>query len=114
AKQNEKQRASLVEVMELACVYFEGRLDTDVSARGYLAWRHIDAALQKMFRLGYAPPDRYALRDHLAGKGIDRDQMIEAGLLVHGEEIAVPYDRFRDRIMFPICDRSGRVIAFSG
>jgi DNA primase len=71
-------------------------------------------ALRKTFRLGYAPAERYGLRDHLAGKGIERDQMIEAGLLVHGEEIAVPYDRFRDRIMFPICDRSGRVIAFSG
>jgi DNA primase len=40
--------------------------------------------------------------------------MIEAGLLIHGEDIAVPYDRFRDRVMFPICDRSGRVIAFGG
>ena len=40
--------------------------------------------------------------------------MIEAGLLVHGEDIAVPYDRFRDRVMFPIHDRSGRVIAFGG
>ena len=40
--------------------------------------------------------------------------MIEAGLLIHGEEIAVPYDRFRDRIMFPIRDPTGRVIAFGG
>ena len=40
--------------------------------------------------------------------------MIEAGLLIHGEDIAVPYDRFRDRVMFPICDRGGKVIAFGG
>ena len=40
--------------------------------------------------------------------------MIEAGLLVHGDDIAVPYDRFRDRVMFPIADRAGRVIAFGG
>ena len=40
--------------------------------------------------------------------------MIDAGLLIHGEDIAVPYDRFRDRVMFPIHDRTGRVIAFGG
>ena len=40
--------------------------------------------------------------------------MIEAGLLIHGEDIAVPYDRFRNRVMFPIGDRAGRVIAFGG
>ena len=60
------------------------------------------------FRLGYAAPDRFALRDALAGPGVDAEQMIEAGLLVHGEGIAVPYDRFRDRVMFPIHDRSGK------
>ena len=40
--------------------------------------------------------------------------MVETGLLIGGEDIAVPYDRFRDRVMFPICDRSGRVVAFGG
>jgi DNA primase len=54
------------------------------------------------------------LRDALAAKGIPVQAMIEAGLLIHGEDIAVPYDRFRDRIMFPIYDPSGRVIAFGG
>ena len=67
-----------------------------------------------LFGLGYAPPDRFALRDALAAKGVDAPQMIEARLLVHGEDIAVPYDRFRDRVMFPIHDRSGRVVAFGG
>jgi DNA primase len=64
--------------------------------------------------LGYALPEKYALRDALAARGIPVQAMIEAGLLIHGEEIAVPYDRFRDRIMFPIHDASGRVIAFGG
>ncbi len=71
-------------------------------------------ALQSEFRLGYAGPEKFALRDHLAGKGISAEQMIAAGLLVHGDDIAVPYDRFRERIMFPIADRSGRTIAFGG
>ena len=83
-------------------------------ARGYLADRGVAPAVQRQFRIGYSPAERFALRDHLAGKGVLAEQMIEAGLLVHGEDIAVPYDRFRDRVMFPICDRSGRVIAFGG
>ena len=70
--------------------------------------------LQKQFRLGYALAEKYALRDHLAAKGVATETMIEAGLLIHGEDIAVPYDRFRDRVMFPIADRSGRIIAFGG
>ena len=112
----EKKRASLVEVLELATQFFEARLvDREgVQARTYLAGRQVTQALQKQFRLGYSPADRYALRDHLAGRGIDREAMIETGLLVHGEDIAVPYDRFRERVIFPIQDRSGRVIAFGG
>ena len=112
----EKKRASLVEVLELATQFFEARLvDREgVQARTYLAGRQVTPALQKQFRLGYSPADRYALRDHLAGRGIGREAMIETGLLVHGEDIAVPYDRFRERVIFPIQDRSGRVIAFGG
>src|SRR6476659_3450321 len=112
----EKKRASLVEVLELATQFFEARLvDREgVQARTYLAGRQVTPALQKQFRLGYSPADRYALRDHLAGRGLDGEAMMETGLLVHGEDIAVPYDRFRERVIFPIQDRSGRVIAFGG
>jgi DNA primase len=112
----EERRKSLHEVMELACLFFEAQLK-DVrgqEARRYLAGRQLGADTQKRFRLGYSPPDRFALRDHLAGKGVSAEDMIEAGLLVHGEEIAVPYDRFRNRVMFPICDPKGRVVAFGG
>ena len=83
-------------------------------ARAYLDRRQISVAAREKFRLGFAPPERHALRDHLAAKGASVETMIEAGLLVHGEDIAVPYDRFRNRVMFPICDRAGRVIAFGG
>ena len=54
------------------------------------------------------------LRDALAAKGVDPQQMIDTGLLVHGEGITVPYDRFQNRVMFPIHDRGGRVVAFGG
>ncbi len=116
SEQRERERATLQDVMELAAAFFEAQLQAreGARARGYLADRGMAPAVQRQFRIGYSPAERFALRDHLAGKGVLAEQMIEAGLLVHGEDIAVPYDRFRDRVMFPICDRSGRVIAFGG
>src|SRR4029077_1448672 len=66
------------------------------------------------FRLGYAPAERFALKEHLGKEGLSTPDMIEAGLLVAGDDIPVPYDRFRDRVMFPITDLRGRVIAFGG
>ena len=76
--------------------------------------RRIEARSRTEFRIGYAPSGRHALRDALAAKGADVATMCEAGLLIHGDDVAVPYDRFRERVMFPIHDRSGRVIAFGG
>ena len=114
--QREKARASLQDVMEMAAKFFEAELQTPrgARARGYLADRGIAPQTQRQFRMGYSPNEKFALRDFLAGKGATSEMMCEAGLLVHGEDIAVPYDRFRDRVMFPICDRSGKVIAFGG
>ena len=116
SEQRERQRASLLDVMEMAAKFFEAELQArgGAKARGYLADRGLMPPIQRQFRLGYAPAERYALRDHLASKGVLAEQMMEGGLLVHGEDIPVPYDKFRDRVMFPICDRSGRVIAFGG
>ena len=66
------------------------------------------------FRLGYATSERFALKEHLGSHGIPVEDMIEAGLLIAGGDIPVPFDRFRDRVMFPITDIRGRVIAFGG
>ena len=112
----QKQRATLNQVLELAAVFFEAQLQAraGAKARGYLADRGLPLAVQQQFRLGYAPAEKYALRDALAAKDASVEIMCEAGLLIHGEDIAVPYDRFRDRVMFPICDRAGKVIAFGG
>ncbi len=112
----EKKRASLIEVIAMAARIFESNLQQPVGAkaRGYLSDRGLGPAVQQRFSLGYASPERFHLRDGLAAKGVGVDQLIEAGLLIHGEDIAVPYDRFRDRVMFPIHDRAGRVIAFGG
>jgi DNA primase len=114
--EHEKKRSSLFDVMLAAQRLFEANLHQPIGAkaRGYLSDRGLGPAAQSRFSLGFSSPERFALRDALAGQGVGVDQMIEAGLLVHGEGIAVPYDRFRDRVMFPIHDRSGRVIAFGG
>jgi DNA primase len=116
AEAQEKARATLHEVLARAASYFSARLagGEGAAARAYLAGRGINSELQGRFGLGYALPEKYALRDHLAGTGVPVPTMIEAGLLIHGGDIAVPYDRFRDRIMFPIHDLGGRVIAFGG
>ncbi len=112
----EKRRAGLHEVMELATGFFQkefaGRRGT--KAREYIERRGVSQGLLEQFRIGYAPSDRYALREYLAGRGISVEAMVEAGLLVSGEDIAVPFDRFRDRLIFPICDSRGRVVAFGG
>jgi DNA primase len=112
----EEQRASLYDVMELAAKFFEERLQSasGARARAYLADRGLPNAIHQEFRLGYAPDERSALRSFLATKEITVEQMAEAGLIVSGEDIPVAYDRFRDRIMFPINDARGKVIAFGG
>jgi DNA primase len=66
------------------------------------------------FRIGYATGERFALKEHLGAHGIPVEDMIEAGLVIAGDDIPVPYDRFRDRVMFPISDWRSRVIAFGG
>src|SRR6266496_4125979 len=112
----DQRRKSLIDIVELAAKFFEATLASRLGAkaRGYLADRGLDPATQVKFRLGYAPAERFALKEHLGNAGIATEDMIEAGLLVAGDDIPVPYDRFRDRIMFPIADLRGRVIAFGG
>src|SRR5215469_14266732 len=112
----DERRKTLNDVVELAAKFFESTLASraGAKARGYIADRGIDPATQVKFRLGYAPPERFALKEHLGKAGIATEDMIEAGLLVAGDDIPVAYDRFRDRVMFPISDLRGRVIAFGG
>ena len=112
----DERRKTLNDIVELAAKFFEDALASraGAKARGYLADRRLDSAMQVKFRIGYAPPERFALKEHLGNAGIPSADMIEAGLLVAGDDIPVPYDRFRDRVIFPIADLRGRVIAFGG
>jgi len=116
AARHEQRRKTLYDVMELAAKFFADTLASrnGAKARGYLGDRAISPSVQLQFRLGYAPGERFALKEHLGAHGIPVEDMVEAGLLVSGDDIPVPYDRFRDRVMFPITDLRGRVIAFGG
>jgi DNA primase len=116
AEAQENRRHTLHQVCEEAAAFFEATLASraGAKARGYLADRGLDPSTQLKFRLGYAPAERFALKEHLGNLGISVEDMVEAGLLVTGDDIPVPYDRFRNRVMFPIADFNGRVVAFGG
>ncbi|MFO1169911.1 MAG: DNA primase [Hyphomicrobiaceae bacterium] len=106
----------LVAASEAAAKFYEERLKAadGRAARDYLVRRGLAAETIANFRLGYAPDSRSALKEHLASKGFKTEEMAKAGLLISGPDISVPYDRFRGRLMIPIPDLKGRVIAFGG
>ncbi|MEQ1754538.1 MAG: DNA primase [Micropepsaceae bacterium] len=112
----EKAQRSLHEIMEMAADFFEAELKgpRGSKARSYLDGRQLTGSAVQPFRLGFSPDSRHSLKDHLASKGVTVEDMVEAGLLVAPEEGGTPYDRFRGRVMFPIIDPRGRVIAFGG
>ncbi|MHA1547207.1 MAG: DNA primase [Alphaproteobacteria bacterium] len=112
----DRRRASLQEVVEAAARYFEEQLAAPQGqgAQRYLRDRGLDVAIQRTFRLGFAPAGRHGLKNHLAQNGVDEAQMVEAGLLIAGPDIKVSFDRFRDRLIFPINDARGRVVGFGG
>ncbi|MDO1582382.1 DNA primase [Rhizobium oryzicola] len=115
AEKREKERTTLLDVMEMATRFFQDQLQTAVGAkaRAYLRDRGLTAKTIETFRLGYAPESRNALKEHLASKGVLKEQMEACGLVIH-ENVPVSYDRFRDRIMFPILSSREKVIAFGG
>jgi DNA primase len=115
AENRERERTSLQDVMEMATLFFQDQLQTALGARAraYLRDRGLTGRTIETFRLGFAPDSRNALKEHLASKGVAREQMEACGLVVH-ENVPVSYDRFRDRIMFPILSSREKVIAFGG
>ncbi|GGH28187.1 DNA primase [Alsobacter metallidurans] len=116
AEEQERKVRGLNEVMQLAADFYRSQLEGRVGAkaRAYCENRGLGPDVRERFGLGYSSAERHGLRDHLAGKGVSVGAMIETGLLVHGDDVAVPFDRFRDRLMFPIWDIRGRAIAFGG
>ena len=83
-------------------------------ARAYLQGRGIDAEVVERFELGYAPDEWRVFREAAVKHGFEEELMLELGLLKQSERSKEPYDGFRGRVMFPIKDVSGRVVAFGG
>src|SRR5690606_15349824 len=83
-------------------------------ARAYIQKRGLKPETIERFRLGFAPGSRTALKEALLARGLPEPLLVEAGLLIKPEDGGATYDRFRNRIMFPIGDRRGRIIAFGG
>jgi DNA primase len=113
-----RQRGKLLELHETAAAWFEEQLrgPEGALAREYLAGRGLDSKGIEKFRIGYSPDSFNALRDRL--RTIAPDEMLRASGLFsskeQGDGTQGPlYDRFRKRVMFPICNESGRVIAFT-
>ncbi len=114
--EKEKAKATLFDVMNIAAQYFKDQLQAagGAKARSYLRDRGLSQQVQQTFGLGFAPNSRNGLKEYLASKDVSKEQIEACGMVVFGPDIAVSYDRFRGRIMFPIEDARGRVIAFGG
>ncbi|HSR71384.1 MAG TPA: DNA primase [Kiloniellales bacterium] len=111
-----RRRAGLLEVLEAAAAWFESQLREPggAEARAYLERRGVSSETTAAFRLGFAPDKRGLLRAALNARGLDDAQLAEAGLIKRAEGESAPRDYFFNRIVFPITDRRGRVIAFGG
>jgi DNA primase len=112
-----ERQKTLHDLVDQACRWFERQLREPAGreALAYLRRRGLDDAAIARFRLGYAPADAGALRRHLAEASWTDDDMVEAGLCKRPEEgNRAPYAFFRDRVLFAVSDRRGRVVAFGG
>src|SRR3954449_5251933 len=110
-----QRQKTLLEALAAAAAFYEAQLwgPEGVRARDYLTRRGLDAETIRLFRLGWAPGDRQALRRALGGD-FPEALLREAGLLRVPDGGNSAYDYFRGRVMFPIGDRAGRIIAFGG
>ena len=116
AREQQDTRTRLLALVEASAAYFERQLVSPAGREGqrYLEGRGLSKETIKRFRLGYATPGRSALKEHLAAAGFTGPEMNASGMLINGDGIPVSYDRFRNRVMFPITDLKDRVVAFGG
>jgi len=116
-RERQERRQTLFDVTEKAAQFFERKLHMPDGAQAldYLKKRGLTDETIRRFRLGFAPDGRNVLKAALANEGIDDGRMIATGLIIKPDDPnKEAYDRFRGRVMFPITDARGRVIAFGG
>ena len=116
AAEREQRRQGLTDWMDLAQKWFAANLRRSAGkmAREVLEIRGLPEDQWERFGLGYAPETRGGLKDALVQRGARPAELVEAGLLIAPEGGGHPYDRFRDRLMFPILDARGRIVSFGG
>lgn len=112
---HEKKRKQMLDANREAGRFFYSSLSLDlgVNARQYLKKRELSPEIIQKFGIGYAPDTWDSLKKHLLSKGFREDLLVEVGLLSKSEKGST-YDRFRNRVMFPIFDVTGNVIGFGG
>jgi DNA primase len=110
--QNESRKRDLFEINKLAADYFRAQLPNS-EALEYLKRRGVSDSSIEVFNLGWSPPGYDGLMKHAKARGVNERELLEAGLLSENERGGV-YDRFRARVMFPIRDYLGRIVAFGG
>lgn len=119
-RERDDKRKTLYDVMDTAAGWFQSQLQAGIGreAAAYLQKRGLTRETIETFRLGFAPDSRTLLKDALTARKITEDQLVDTGLVIKPEDgpadRRAPYDRFRHRIMFPILDGQGRVVAFGG
>lgn len=115
AAQKADRRTQLAEVMEQAVKWFRLQFKTSAAteARAYMAKRGLDESAQDRWDIGFAPDARTALFAALSQKGMPADLIVDAGVCARADDGSI-YDRFRNRIIFPIRDARGRAISLGG
>jgi len=114
SRAEDEKKERLFQINEAATEYYHYLLSSTKAgeaARSYLARRKVMPETIKEFRLGFSPDVWETIKNYLLGKGYTEKELIETGLIIEKEE-GGSYDRFRNRLMFPICDIQGRVTGF--
>jgi len=115
SERNERDR--LYQLLADATLFYRRELRKNSDALEYLKKRGLKGETIDDFQIGFAPNEWHALEEYLTGKGYKPDELEKTGMSIRSEKPGSEgryYDRFRSRIMFPLCDSSGRVVGFSG
>ena len=112
--ESKTEKDKVFNVLEEATSFFEKKLEDNKSALEYIVSRGVNDETIKKWHIGYAPEEWRLLYGYLQSLGYDKEVILKAGLAKLKEGGSDPYDVFRDRIIFPLFDQNGRVIAFSG
>lgn len=110
----EKKRKDLYDLLDDTAQWFEAKLKSHSEILEYVRKRGLSEEAIASFRIGYAPGDYDSLKNSLKEKGYTESQMLEAGVLKKSDKDGKTYSFFRDRVMIPVLDMRGRVVAFGG